>query len=116
MAKRKPAKGPYQPTSPERIQELIEEATVDCYDEDEAMMGFEATLQENVTCPFRAKVLGEEVEVVDLRGSARGRGIDAICKKQGKEYPIDIRSLEWIDPRPKGFEWIEAYLSWSEGL
>jgi Calcium binding len=116
MAKRKPTKGQYQPSSPERLRESIEEATVDSNGVEEALMGFEATLQDNVTCPFHAKVIGEEVEVLDLRGSANGRGIDAICKKQGKEYPIDIRSLEWIDPRPQGFEWIEAYLSWSEGL
>jgi hypothetical protein len=27
---------------------------------------------------------------------------------------VDLGSLEWIEPHPEGFEWIEAYLAWRE--
>src|SRR4051812_32431488 len=50
-----------------RLRALIEEATVDCYDEDEQHVGLMTMVEENVVCPFKAKVIGEEVEVVELR-------------------------------------------------
>ncbi len=26
---------------------------------------------------------------------------------------VDAGSIEWVEPLPEGFEWIEAYLSWT---
>jgi hypothetical protein len=51
--------------------ELIEEATVDCYNEDEEHSGLLTMVQDNVVCPFRAKVIGEDVTVVDLSRSPK---------------------------------------------
>ena len=59
-----------------RLQSLIEEATVDCYDEHEEHMGMLTMIEENVVCPFKAKVIGEVVEVVDLRYRKSGVGVD----------------------------------------
>jgi hypothetical protein len=95
-----------------RLRALIEEATVDCYNEGEAWQGFVCVLEENVSCPFTAKVLGETVEVTALRGSQRGPGVEAICQYKGKDYPIDITSLEWPKQKPQRFEWIEGYFEW----
>ena len=95
-----------------RLEDLIAEATVDCYNEYEEYQGFLNMLEENVVCPFPAKVIGEEVEVVELRAPETGFGIDAVCRYKGKDYPIDINSLEWLKQKPKGYEWIEAYQSW----
>jgi hypothetical protein len=101
-------------TDGERLRELIEEATVDCYGEDEQLMGLVTMVEENVVCPFRAKVIGEEVEVTALEAPAEGIGLNAVCRHKGKEYRIDVSSLEWTPERPEGFEWIEAYLAWRE--
>jgi hypothetical protein len=98
-----------------RLQELIEEATVDCYDEDEAHVGFLTMIEENVICPFKAKVIGEEVEVVELRSREVGLGVDAVCRSKGKDYRIDISALEWPKQKPEGYEWIEAYQAWLSG-
>jgi hypothetical protein len=98
-------------TDRERLRELIEEATVDCYGEDEQLMGMMVTVQDNVVCPFKAKVIGEEVEVTALE---EGIGLNAVCRHKGKEYRIDVSSLEWLPERPEGLEWIEAYLAWRE--
>jgi hypothetical protein len=95
-----------------RLQALIEEATVDCNDESEAHQGFVNLIEENVVCPFKAKVIGEEVEVVELRGPEAGFGMDAICRYKGKDYRVDMNSLEWPKKKPEGFEWIEAYRLW----
>lgn len=103
-------------TSAARLQELIEEATVDCYDEDEQHTGLLTMIEENVVCPFPAKVIGEEVEVIDLEWPDEGYGLKAVCKRKGKTHRVDITSLEWVDPLPDGFEWIEAYLEWRKGV
>jgi Calcium binding len=99
-----------------RLQDLIEEATVDCYNEHEEHMGFMNMVEENVVCPFPAKVIGEEVEVLELRSPDAGFGLDAVCRYKGKDYRIDIHALEWPKKKPAGFEWIEAYQAWLAGL
>src|SRR5580704_12231425 len=50
------------------LDALIEEATVDTYNESEQMMGFHAMLDEHLDVPFKTEVLGIEVTVekVDL--------------------------------------------------
>ena len=40
-------------TSADRIQELIEEATVDAYDEEEQFAGFFTMIEDNVKTPFQ---------------------------------------------------------------
>ncbi len=103
-------------TDRERLRQLIEKATVDCYGEDEQRSGVLTSVEENVVCPFRAKVIGEEVEVISLEWSDLGNNVKALCKHKNKTYPIDISSLEWLDPLPEGFEWVEAYFAWCKGL
>ncbi len=95
-----------------RLDALIEEAVVDCYNEGEEFQGFVNMIEENVVCPFKAKVIGEEVEVVELHGPDAGFGIDAVCRYKDKKHRIDIRSLEWPKKKPKGYEWVEAYQQW----
>jgi hypothetical protein len=104
------------PTKGKRLLELIEEATVDCYNEDEEHSGLLTMVQDNVVCPFRAKVIGEEVTVVDLEWPKSVYGLLAVCERNGKKHRVDIDSLEWVKPLPEGFEWIEAYLLWRGGV
>ena len=107
---------PQRRTSAARLWELIEEATVDCHDEDEQHSGILTMVQENVVCPFKAKVIGEEIEVTDLEWPDEGFGLKAVCTRKGKTHRVDVSSLEWMDPLPEGFEWIEAYLEWKKGV
>ena len=99
-----------------RLRPLIEEATVDCYGEAEEHMGLMNLIEENVVCPFKAKVIGEDVEVVELCAPDAGFGLDAVCRCKGKDYRIDINSLEWPKKKPEGFELIEAYQAWRSSL
>jgi hypothetical protein len=99
----------------ERLRALIEEATVDCYSEEEAHVGLTTMVVDNVVCPFKARVIGEEVEVVELRESQVGVGVDAVCRYKGKDYCIDLFSLEWPKTKPEGYEWVEAYRAWRTG-
>ena len=114
MAKRKANKKTAEDR--ERLRALIEEATVDAYGEDEQHMGFMTMIQEEVACPFRAKVIGEDVEVIELEEPGSGRGLNAVVKHKGKTFRVGIDSLEWVEPRPGGFEWIEAFFAWRDGM
>jgi hypothetical protein len=100
----------------ERLRELIEEATVDCYGEDEQHTGLLTMIEDEVVCPFRAKVVGEDVEVTGFEWPKDGFGLYAVCQRKGKKHRVDINSLEWVKPKPKGFQWIEAYLAWRQGI
>jgi hypothetical protein len=99
-----------------RWRALIEEATVDCYTEEEAQVGFMTVVADSVVCPFKAKVIGEDVEVVELREAEVGFGVEAVCRYKGKDYRINIDSIEWPKKKPKGFEWVEAYRAWRGGM
>ena len=96
-----------------RLRALIDQATSDCYDESDEHAGLLGMIREEVACPFRARVQGEDVECVRFEWPKVGDGLNAICRSQkGKSRTVDIGSLEWTDPLPNGHEWIEAYLAW----
>ena len=98
-------------TSAERIEELIEEATIDAKDEEEQLMGFICMFQDFVTTPFKAKAMGDEVEIIELT-EGKYNNLVAVCKKNGKTYTVCLDTLEFSDPLPDGYEWIEAFQEW----
>jgi hypothetical protein len=100
----------------ERLRALVEEATVDCYGEEEQHSGLVNMILDEVECPFRARVIGEDVEVTDFDCPQEGYGLNAVCKRKGKSHKVDVNSLEWVKPYPKGFKWLEAYLFWRQGM
>ena len=95
-----------------RLDELIEEATVDAHDESEQAVGFHAVIEENVAFPFRTEVLGIELSVtgVDMRDDDR---VVAICKRGRQTQHIDLADLPLPSQPPAGAEWIAAYWRWS---
>ncbi len=99
-------------TKRRHLLRLIEEATVDCYDQHEQHSGLLTMIAERVECPFHAKVIGEVVKVVEFTWPKGGYGLLAVCERKGRKYEIDVNSLEWIEPYPEGFEWIEAHGLW----
>src|SRR5437879_7609217 len=46
-----------------RLEEMIEEATVDCYNESEQLMGWLTAIGDNLAVPFETTVLGVPVVV-----------------------------------------------------
>ena len=97
----------------ETLEELIDEGTVDCYDEYEAKAGMMCCVEDAVDCPFEAKVIGEKVIVRQLDS---GNELMAICEKDDETFEINIDSIKFIEPFPEGYEWIEAYQLFSEGI
>jgi hypothetical protein len=96
-----------------RLDALIEQATVDCYDEDEQVTGLSTMIEDNLGLPFQTPVLGVSVTVakVDLTG---GHQIVAIRQRDGLRQAISLLDLPLPTPAPEGAEWIEAYRRWSD--
>jgi hypothetical protein len=91
---------------------LIEEATVDCYNDDEQVTGLYTKVEEHLELPFETTVLGVKVTVggVDLRDTG---DIVALCSKGGSRQPIPLDDLPLPTPPPPGVEWVEAYRLWA---
>lgn len=97
-----------------KLDRLIEEATVDAYDESEQAAGFLTMIEDNMSCPFPARVVGELVEVEGFDSKGRNTVIYAICRRSRKKYLVEVTTLEWEGKPPKGAEWIEAYKAWNQ--
>lgn len=94
------------------LDELIDEATVDCYGDEEEHTALLTMIEERVICPFRAKTIGETIEVMRFAWPRSGYGMLAVCRCKGRAYRVDVNNLEWLEPFPEGFEWIAAYQNW----
>ena len=90
---------------------MIEEATVDCNDEEEALMGFASLVEENLEVPFETTVLGATVTVTGV--THRSHGLVAQCSRGRHRQAIHVLDLPLPEPPPKGAEWIAAYRRWT---
>jgi hypothetical protein len=88
------------------LDEMIADATVDCYDDEEARSGFLAMLQDELVVPFTTTVLAVEVTVEEVTLS--GEQIVAVCSRGGTRQAIGILDLPLPSPAPEGAAWIEA--------
>lgn len=95
------------------LDELVEQAVVDAYGDDEQMTGFYTMIEDHLALPFTTTVLGVEavVEDVDLTDT----GIVAICSRGAHRQAISILDLPLPAPPPRGSEWIAAYRHWAGG-
>ena len=94
------------------LDSLIEEATVDCYDEEECRNGFLAMLQDNIPTPFEAKLGGNTVTVTKIDGD--DRVIKAFIQNGKVVYPVDILDLK-VEQNVLGYQWVAAYRKWETG-
>ena len=97
-----------------QLDELIEEATVDCYDEEEQATGFFAVIDDNLALPFTTRILGVDASVTAVEMDNDGR-IKAVCERSGEQQRLDLIDLPLPSPPPSGAEWIAAYRRWIEG-
>lgn len=100
--------------TPAHLDALIEEATVDCYDEEEQATGFFTVIEEKLALPFTTRILGVDASVAAVEIDDYCR-IKAICEHNGEQQRIDLIDLPLPSPPPSGAEWIAAYRHWLEG-
>lgn len=94
------------------LDALLEQATVDAYDEYEQHAAFHCLLEEHLAVPFQTTVLGVEVTVTKIDRSPSGE-IAAICTRGKYRQAIGVLNLPLPTPRPAGAEWIDAYRHWA---
>lgn len=94
------------------LDALIEEATVDCVDEDEQVLGLYTMMVDELNVPFPTVVLGVEVIVEGLDMTGRWH-IVAHCSRGGFRQAISVLELPLPTPPPAGAQWIEAYRRWA---
>lgn len=93
------------------LSSMIEEATVDCYNESEQATAFFTVLEEKLALPFETTVLGVTVRVEQIR-QGPGDHIIAICSRGRARQAVPIVDLPLPSPPPAGAEWINAYRYW----
>jgi hypothetical protein len=97
-----------------KLDKMIKEATVDCYDEMEQASGFFTVIEDHLAVPFATEVLGVEVSVVGIEMDDNGN-LKAVCERNGKRQLIGLIDLELPKSPPLGAEWIAAYRHWLSG-
>ncbi|MFI5300782.1 MAG: calcium-binding protein [Polyangiales bacterium] len=90
---------------------MVEEATVDAYDEGEQVTGWLTMLEENLELPFDTEVLGVRVAVVEI-DQREDHSIVAVCTRGKQKQAIALVDLPLPTPPPAGAEWVAAYRHW----
>jgi hypothetical protein len=101
-----------------RLQELLDEATIDCYGEEEEFAGLLLSLDEPITFPLMAELAGTKVEVLGLDEATSNpyRGIRARVRRNDKEYLASLADLEFDNPDETSAEWLALYTWVAERL
>src|SRR6266571_2868501 len=86
-----------------KLDEMIEEATVDAYGESEQTAGFLTLLEDRLELPFKTEVLGVEVTVERL-DMTDDEQIVAVSSRGKSQQPVPILNLTLPDPPPDGAE------------
>jgi hypothetical protein len=97
--------------TPVELDALIEEATVDAYNEHEQITGLFTMLDEHLAVPFDTELLGITVTVKKIDLTVEHE-IVAICRRDGHKQAVPILDLPLPVPRPDGAEWIDALRRW----
>jgi hypothetical protein len=113
-AARSSKRNSWERISKARLEALVAEATVDAYGKCEQGTGLFTMIEDHLALPFRTQVLGVEVTVVkvDLNDCD---DVVAICKRGRERQALSILDLPLPNPRPDGWEWIEAFRYWARG-
>ena len=95
----------------DELDALIAEITIDCYDEDEALMGFENAFDEDASFPLPGTVIGQPVQVTSISPRNGRRELIAACQHAGQRHDIALLDIN-IDADPALSQLIAAYRRW----
>jgi phosphopantothenate synthetase len=85
----------------QHLEQLIEEAIVDCYGEEEQATGLFTMIEENLALPFKTTILGIEADVVSVDLDDDDR-LAAVCKAGKHRQRIALADLPLPSPAPAG--------------
>lgn len=95
------------------LDRLIEEITVDAYDDDEKLWAFRQAFEDNGAAPSDGFVIGEPVSVIEFAydGNAR-RGLTATCRRKDGSEHVVVASDVGLPQRADGARYLAAYRKW----
>ena len=93
------------------LDAMVDEAVIDCNDEEEQLIGFATLVEDNLKVPFQTTVLGVTVTVTGITHTSHGLVAD--CARGGHRQAIHVLDLPLPEPPPVGAEWIAAYRHWA---
>ena len=76
------------------LDALIEEVTVDAFNESEQLTAFETAFDEVAKFPCTGSVIGEVVEVLSLTGDDDRGELVATCRRAGRRHKVALRDIE----------------------
>lgn len=94
------------------LDELIADITVDAYDHDEALMGFENAFDEAGCFPCPATVIGQDVEIVSVAATNGRQELIATCNHAGRHHQIALLDIHITADRPAS-RLLAAYRHWT---
>lgn len=96
------------------FERMLEEATVDCHDEEEAFDGVFYALDDAFEFPFDALVLGRPAKIVGVDGkkSSLHGGIMMEAQIDGNAQTVAISMIDVADKKSKNEKWIEFAKWW----
>ncbi len=108
----------HKKTSQAEIDRMIGEATVDCYDEHEAFAGVVSYLSDEMSFPFKAKWLGDVVEVIGIDSEESGYENEVMAQilTDDDEYTISLDELESMPDDTVNIKYLEMYKYWIRGF
>lgn len=95
------------------LDELIAEITVDCYDVDEELTGFECAFDEQAALPCSGTIIGEDVQVLSVATQNGRRELIATCERGRRKYQIALLDVE-LKADPATERLLAAYRWWAE--
>jgi hypothetical protein len=98
--------------SDDDLDELIERITVDAYG-DEGYWAFLQAIEDEVTFPFAASLVGVSVIVtgIDFDANER-RGLITTVEREGTSSTVSILDLDFAGPTPAAGRFVAAYRRW----
>jgi hypothetical protein len=92
------------------LDALIQEVTVDAYDQDEQLMGFENAFDDaGLPCP--GTIIGEAVQVLSVSQANNRHELIATCQRHDRRYEIALLDID-LDADPETSRLIAAYRRW----
>lgn len=101
---------PARQADPE-LDTLIEEITIDCYDEYEQLTAFQTAFENDATFPSPGTVIGEHVDVHSVAGEDDRHELIATCQRNGRHYEIALLDID-VNADPQTSRLIAAYRRW----
>jgi hypothetical protein len=94
------------------LDSLIDEITVDCYNEDEQLTAFENAFDEDANFPCPGSVIGHDIDVLSVATAQNRRELIATCRHEGRDYKIALLDID-LRTDPATSRLVDAYRRWA---